>query len=132
MKSQRLNRYKGTASEHFACADIWLQGYKAYLIPSDVFDLILKAENHLFKLQVKSSSFSTNKNSSVSFNLTRGCNSKGKYNKEDIDGWIFVNLINKKVCYYDILELNNKWKKTVSLEDFEKHTLERFLKKKGI
>ena len=88
MKSQRLNRYKGTASEHFACADIWLQGYKAYLIPSDVFDLILKAENHLLKLQVKSSSFSTNKNSSVSFNLTRGCNSKDKYNKEDIDGWI--------------------------------------------
>lgn len=132
MKPQRLNRYKGTASEHLACADIWLQGYKAYMIPSDVFDVIMKAENHLLRLQVKSSSFSQHKNKSLTFNLSRGCKSKNRYNKEDIDGWVFVDLINKKVCYFDILELNNKWKITINENRFREFTLNRFIKKKGI
>ena len=123
MKPQRLNRYKGTASEHLACADIWLQGYKAYMIASDVFDVIMKAENQLLRLQVKSSSFSQHKNNSLTYNLCRGCKSKNLYDKNDIDGWVFVNLINKKVCYMDVLELNNKWKITINEKRFEELTL---------
>ena len=130
MKSQRLNRYKGTASEHLVCADIWLQGYKAYMIPGDVFDVILKVGNKLIKIQVKSSSFNQYNHTKLSFNLTRGHTSKRLYQVDEIDAWAFVDLVYKKVCYMHIDDLNNKWKITISRKDFKNLTLKVLLENK--
>ena len=130
MKSQRLNRYKGTASEHLVCADIWLQGYKAYMVPGDVFDVILKSENQLLRLQVKSSSFNQYSHKSLTFSLNRGCKSKKLYQVDEIDAWAFVDLVYKKVCYVDVKDLNNRWKVTIQREKFKDLTLKVLLENK--
>ena len=130
MKSQRLNRYKGTASEHLVCADIWLQGYKAYMVPGDVFDVILKAENQLLKLQVKSSSFNEYSHKKLTYCLNSGCNNKKLYQISEIDAWAFVDLIYKKVCYMDVKDLNNRWKISINRKDFKDLTLKVLLENK--
>tara|TARA_Y100001963_G_scaffold130328_1_gene186495 strand:+ start:374 stop:778 length:405 start_codon:yes stop_codon:yes gene_type:complete len=130
MKSQRQNKYNGTASEHLVCADLWIQGYKAYMVHGDIFDVVLKAENQLYKIQVKSSTNPKYNTNSLTFNLSRGCKSKDLYRKRDIDVWAFVDLMYKKVCYIDVQELNNKWKITIPRKKFKQLSLKVLLENK--
>ena len=112
---------------------MWLQGHKAYMVPGDVFDVILKTKNQLYKIQVKSSSFSMYTHKALTFSLNRGCKAKKLYQIGEIDGYAFIDLVYKKVCYMSIYELNNKWKVTIQRKRFKDLTLDRLIneRKKG-
>lgn len=55
----------GKAAEHLVCADLILQGYRAYLSDQGLpYDLVADLDGRLIRIQVKASCFSRNMNMS--------------------------------------------------------------------
>lgn len=49
----------GKAAEHLVCADLIIQGYRAYLSDQGLpYDVVVDLEGHLIRVQIKSSCFS--------------------------------------------------------------------------
>lgn len=130
MNIQQLSRFKGTGAEHLVCADIWFQGYKAYMMPGGIFDVLLNVENQLIKIQVKGSSNVQRTHNRLVFNTTRGQNMKKFYTNKDIDAWAFVDLIYRKVAYVPIQECTSQYKYTVNRKDFKQRSLKVLLENK--
>ena len=99
----------GIAGEHLVCADLILQGYVAF--PSEQglpYDVILNANNKLYKIQVKTTREPqsvpqrVHRTEKYQFHIRR-CGKGGRmsYQDEDVDIFAVVALDTKTIGYID-------------------------------
>ena len=109
------NIQKGMAGEHLVCADIYLSGYSGSIISTQQpYDIIMDAQNRMFKIQVKTSTFKPSRGNregiSTYFLIARGNKTKILYNETDaIDIFAFVNP-NIGIWYISSTETMPKYK----------------------
>lgn len=103
----------GKAGEHLVCADLILQGYRAFLSDQGLpYDVLVDHEGRLFRVQVKSSlrprnvsAKGRNERRAYSWNVRRrGKEGQSRLTNEDCDVVAFVALDTREVAYLPLSE----------------------------
>lgn len=101
----------GKAAEHLVCADLLLKGYRAFLSDQGLpYDLLVDIDNHLIRIQVKSTCFAKNvnakgRNPRIAYNFSirrRGKNGKGSLTEKDCDIVALVALDTRTIAYFPV------------------------------
>lgn len=104
----------GKAAEHFVCADLLLQGYRAYLSDQGLpYDVVVDIAGHLIRVQCKSKCFAGNMNAGgraermgYTFHVRRrGKRGAGRMTDEHCDVLALVALDIRSVAYLPVAEV---------------------------
>ena len=117
----------GTAGEHFVCYDCFMKGYTATIVNGQVaFDVVLSVDGYVYKIQVKTSTYSRCKGTSYLYALkyTKNMEIKGGYRRRDVDIFAFVSPKLKKVAYIPYDKITTNWKVTIQTSDYDLHSID--------